>query len=1684
MERQKGIGKRILALFLLISIVGGMFGNFSSGASIQASYSDYKSSNNGKTYKYSGNSYMYNLTGKNGESITILTKLSKSNYIERTSGSKTTGYSYGYLEEVYYGADAGRTIMFTQPGFYAFRFLKTTLSGYIYDVYSFSVKHVYAESKNISGTVNKTYSESLPKYLSGLGTFLTYDKPSGLTIDNDGTKINFKPTKEGTYKVTFKNKDDSYNYSDYKGSECTYTITAKKASSSNNSSFRDFFNQIGSGIIGNTTQTYNPYISIGSITSETPKKYMSKRKVTFTVSSKEISGSLNVSVTGKSSGNMNVSSSANVYTFYVTKNDTFTISAKGTGKDGKSYSDTETVLVEGMDTTKPTIDKCERVATRGTNQVKLNITVSDNKRLATVKVYDPDGNVIKEEDYSGREGVSSGETRDITVEKINKKGKYKVEVKDEAGNECTHTQDVHVDTTAPTVKAFSVTKVDDKGKSISTEEEGISSISATTGDQILLKIWIHEMLSEIENPIIKIDGKTIEELGGSFEVNCEKNASGHWLTKVTFTMSDKLTKSQFLPIVIGTREDLWENATDEEIVYDNMLYYDEEQPIIKNCTFSGTTYAGKEISSKFIQITDKNTIKVSFVAEEILSKDAIVTLMGVEQNIKSTTYTKVAEGYQYTAEFKFTKEQLEASQNKGIQEVVISNCVDKAGNTLPEVKCLEDSSKNVIITSGLIDGGIYLDITNGNQEEITEFKVGDANKNGYITSFDYIYQKVNINEIGKDVGDINQDGNVNETDLEHLDNLLNNTRTTVKGDTIKVKLYAYEDNTYKVGIVNSFDDLILSDNVELDRENSNLTEGIVAVKVLNDQENIIIRAGQLYGVLRIDNIEGDSEKIEEIQQVRKEGKGCIVLEDRDIFYNKKEISGKTEGNTRLGYHEYDINDDGIITSYDAIMIQTFAVKGYAEDSDEYKFISEYGDLNKDGSIDSYDAWFINKAIVDQYSKIVKGDSVKLKFIANNGSLHNNELRYDSLEWETLDENIATLVKNEDGTATIKAVGKVGEHTQILVKAIRDGVSISAATFNIEIDDLQINMEKMADGATTSIEEDIKEVTLNQTNKETAKLSIGNISTIGKNVTWEIEDENIATLIQTEEVENEQTKTVIIEPKKIGKTKVRVNVSGEDNQIYTSTIDLVVENNIEKVILYHNGEAVNETPIKLHINEIYDFSILTIPLQTSESYEISVDNGEILELSKNNEGYIIKALEEGEANIVIKAEKGEVKYPVYVMASKNPEIVSITAVEKDKILKAGDKITITVEFDQNIKGDVPEMKLYFDENEALGKLEGIIEGNKIIYTYEIEEEDNGQLYVGEITLAEGKVLTDERENAEANLNIIGLYNVEGIYVWQKTPELEVNLIPSGDSFEVKEGDTVTINISASKDLKYAPILKVANKEIKTTGKGSQYEAIVKITKGVIPEGRLKVEVDAVEDIYGNVSESKEVNNTVDIDTVIVDYTKPTINNIRLENYTEDLKEGDKIKIKVTFADKTKGTTETVLMPTKEVNGEIVNVFPTMKLLFGGKEAKGNMTVVYEETSLKQTILNDPEKIEAGEDETTIENIELPYSDTIIYAYTLTKEDKGDIAIKSISGTVYDMAGNESKLDYVNKNNNSEEKEDNIANKNEQENNVSNKLDKDNLATGKLPHAGATLGTGIISIIIGVISLILRKRWFVK
>ena len=1585
------------------------------------------------------------------------------------------------------------------------------------------------ETKNTAPVVLRngkaTKVINLREYLRDAKGELVIDKESssdlGIKIINNSS-IEVSAKKVGKYKLVLKNNREA---SKYKGSSTKWIIHVKKPSSSNSSSInsKPSSSSSGSSTINSkptvNVPQYNPYMNLECKVSNYDA-YTTSKKATLTMKKNDMKDdTIKVTVNGKSSGKVNVKGGGSTYTFDITKNDYYIVNVTGYGRNGKKITKSFPFNINTIDNKAPKCSNFNIKRTKGKNKVKLNLTVKDETNLASVDVYNPNGSKLQTINASGKE-------KTITTQEVDTQGKYKFVIKDKVGNSYTYkTSTVKIDSKAPSIKSFAITKKSSKTGNASTEEKGVEKILASTGDTITLKIWTDEYLSK--NPEVYIQGQELGKISGVIKRSKAKSKNGWYLTTVTFKMSGAIEKSKDVPILIKGLRDEWGNVSSGIKKYENKLYYDVSSPLVKNITIKASTSSGKAISGLCKQLTDKNTIEIAFTTHEILGKDTTVTMAGVSNKIKASSGKKVNGGYRYTTKFKLNSKQLE-NLPKGIQEIKISNLVDRAGNVTKSETYKKDSSNNYILYGDIITGGIYIEVSRTN-EIVANKPLGDINGDGYITSYDYlllyrylndkIYANGKKEETYKDEVndyDINKDGKIDSKDLEKIIKLVKNSSCNMDSNGLNIKLYDINNNLIKGDELDKTNWL----SSKVTQEIVNKEEGIINIKVQD-------KKGGMPGLVTYNNCLGNI-RLNIIEKVTQEEGGYITVQSKGLSY-KRQL--------------FDFNNDGAITGYDGAIIQNYTVNGFENNQEMKKYIEENCDVDKSGKVDIKDITYMQKALRDidsmAYNNIIKDDSIELKYIlGKSGSQFEENIDSNKISWESLNPEIATVQKNEDGTATVKAVGNVGEQTQILgvyTEKTEDKEETKYCKYNLKISDLGINMVKTTEEGEQQ-EENVKEIYLSKEKNETAKLQlyVEDIQNENNNVEWKVENEEIVTAT----VDENNIATII--PNKTGTTNITATTTLNGIQ-YVAETEISVDNNIKKVSIMHDGEALSGT-LKLKPTDIYDFSIKTEPEDVSESCQVSVEDNSILSISETDNGYSVTALEEGKTNIIVEAQNGTVEFPVEVNTNSNPTIRGIYASDTTKNYKTNDNIELVVEFDQNIKGDVPDIKLYFDEEEASGEYEGNIVDNKIIYKYKVGKDDNGQLYIGDIVLGEDKSLTDSDGIAVADLSKETLYadnvevipeseNVEDssndeesnnnenteevssdeqdgdegqeqeydeekylikdIYILQKVPTLETSLITSNNSNAIKDGDSVTLYMEASTELKENPIVVMGGNKVQVNKEDLTYSAELKITKDTVKEGILDVKVDKFEDKYGNIGEAFNVNSEdYGGDAIVVDYTAPEIDRITYENYTNNSKVGDKIQIKVTFADKTKGETELIQLPEKEENGSTVYEFPKLVLSFDGKEAKGELTANY----LKED--NEVVEEEKSQDNNTI------YSDTIVYTYTLTDKDKGELTLNSLKGTVFDMAENKSELDYNsdineyvkdnennqqnnnkqnenNQQNNNKQNENNQQNNNKQDENNQQNNEKDNLASKKLPYTGIAIKTGIF-VVIAMLAIVVIKR----
>ncbi len=108
-----------------------------------------------------------------------------------------------------------------------------------------------------------------------------------------------------------------------------------------------------------------------------------------------------------------------------------------------------------------------------------------------------------------------------------------------------------------------------------------------------------------------------------------------------------------------------------------------------------------------------------------------------------------------------------------------------------------------------------------------------------------------------------------------------------------------------------------------------------------------------------------------------------------------------------------------------------------------------------------------------------------------------------------------------------------------------------------------------------------------------------------------------------------------------------------------------------------------------------------------------------------------ASENGKYYFYVKDEAGNIAKEEIEIGSidKEPPVLeSLNVTSPDEgIYKAGETVTIVATYSENVYGEIPELKIAFGEGEErVAQAVGEIVENKITYTYEIKEGDNGKL----------------------------------------------------------------------------------------------------------------------------------------------------------------------------------------------------------------------------------------------------------------------------------------------------------------------------------------------------------------------
>ena len=198
--------------------------------------------------------------------------------------------------------------------------------------------------------------------------------------------------------------------------------------------------------------------------------------------------------------------------------------------------------------------------------------------------------------------------------------------------------------------------------------------------------------------------------------------------------------------------------------------------------------------------------------------------------------------------------------------------------------------------------------------------------------------------------------------------------------------------------------------------------------------------------------------------------------------------------------------------------------------------------------------------------------------------------------------------------------------------------------------------------------------------------------------------------------------------------------------------------------------------------------------------------------------------------------------------------------------------------------------------------------------------------------------------------------------------------------LKNGDEIKVQILSEENLQEKPTVYFNGQEAKVEGENSVYTASMKVNSK-LSDGYLEIKVDNIVDTAGNTHEAVVAKEDNINEPIIIDNSAPTVESVKIRKEEgKELAEGEKVDIIVNFKDTANVTKEYIT----------ASEVPELDLKFGGKAAQGTITSDYE----------------VGK-----------YVESIKYTYTVAKEDKGEITVDSMSGTVTDVAGNVTDLSKI-------------------------------------------------------------------
>lgn len=540
-------------------------------------------------------------------------------------------------------------------------------------------------------------------------------------------------------------------------------------------------------------------------------------------------------------------------------------------------------------------------------------------------------------------------------------------------------------------------------------------------------------------------------------------------------------------------------------------------------------------------------------------------------------------------------------------------------------------------------------------------------------------------------------------------------------------------------------------------------------------------------------------------------------------------------------------------------------------------------------------------------------------------------------------------------------------------------------------------------------------------------------------------------------------------------------SEESKQINEATEQNQEQQEIENIIklngdINHDGK-INVTDYEIFIkmfdeeNSITNQSEISFKILWSEeiqafdSSNISVLNGKIKSLEKIGETqeFLLKIDTEvedgnvGNLQIIIEQEAykdlvghGNIRTEKVIKIDKKaPILISLEAFGKSdtkinseieiikEFFKDGEKIEIVATFDENVvTEEIPDLILQFSESKNSVKVEGTLDGNKIIYIYTISDGDKGSVSVRSFSgtvldiagnetkvtkrelngntiiadtiapiLKELKVVSPETDVYKAGneITIEAIFDEE-IYVLE---ENEIKLIKT--QIEVKNEEETEITYTNN-----APTLKIKfgdngeEREAIVEGYGTKEDGSIDRTKIIytytIVEEHTETQIQEID------GEEKEVEITYPGDNgklTVVSYENKE--NVELSDIA-----GNIAKLNTKLAGN-EITADTIAPKVEKVWAEVKE--PTVENTEEYYKA-GNIATIYVkfDEEIKPAKDNEKPYILTNNNNVQFDEI-LEDGKTVKFTYTIKTGDNGYLRVNVPGSQFKDMAGNENVQEYI-------------------------------------------------------------------